>query len=686
MPETERVAAAATAKGHSVSSEALLGALQSLYRAYQKSSIYPPGHPAIPAALQQAAEQFASALPPDSPVCLGVGRDQLTLGGQPLSEATGALRSLAGLLHDLDLAALEFDAGVTPEELGRFLVALGDARREGQRGAAVVAALEREQLAHVRGVPVDYQLLNFEEGARDDAAAAPENVWDNLNAMLTEPTAEADAAPSPTVLAAEVEDVIRSHEGAGMGILRKRMQRLNRTASTLSPKQREATRKRMAEFVSALNPKLRRDLLRVDPAGAEESLALMTELADDLPDPDLLEALQEIDRTGGRLPDQLLSLFNKLMRLSHVRPVAATTLRDTLDNWGVPTLDVATEQQRLRAALEEVFQRRSRIDCIPQPHQDLLDNLSRRDQAEPPAAITSCYRDPRDPVDVRLHAAELAVRLLNQPGGDALRPGILQHAAGTTDLLLAHRKFEAVRDAAVAARTASLVKHESDVMRRLARGYLDEFKTPARLTRVLEEALKADVPPEAALSLLALGGSPAVDAVLDTLDTVLLPPARHALERFLVERGPEELRRAVEARAPRGWSALRSLFRVLRRLDPAHGLPILERLFRHPDVRVRRDALFALQETDRRSGAPEQHLARALGDKSRRLAAIALKRLTRLEGYAVIEVLANFLEGRLAGGLPPPELGRWAAASLLERDEVGIARLAAGLEHLSSGL
>ena len=55
MTEAERLTSAAAAQSVAATAAPLVGALQSLYRAYQKTSIYPAGHPAVPEALAQAA-------------------------------------------------------------------------------------------------------------------------------------------------------------------------------------------------------------------------------------------------------------------------------------------------------------------------------------------------------------------------------------------------------------------------------------------------------------------------------------------------------------------------------------------------------------------------------------------------------------------------------------------------------
>ena len=87
----------------------LVTALKGVYRSYQKRSIYPPGHPAIPTALETTLRVFDTILPDRKRVTLRVARDHLSVDNEILVDSTGTLESLAQLLHDLNTAALEFD-------------------------------------------------------------------------------------------------------------------------------------------------------------------------------------------------------------------------------------------------------------------------------------------------------------------------------------------------------------------------------------------------------------------------------------------------------------------------------------------------------------------------------------------------------------------------------------------------
>lgn len=664
------------------SSEPLVGALQSLYRAFQKTTIYPSGHPSIPEAVQKASLGLMQALGERPALLVGVAGDHLLQDEQKLSESTGSLRSLAILLHQLDLAAIEFRSGVTASEIETLVLFLGRARRERIRGLPLVEELARRGLEHIRLCPIDYRALRFAEGTLKDGMGADRavNPWEQLTHLLTDPTAYA-AESSIHALADEVGAQIEHQEGAGVGGLRKQMHRAARRMSSLRPDQRTIVRQRLGGFIAGLHDGLRRDLLRVNSAKPGPSLHFLDELVDDLPVSDLLQALQEVDRAGGRVPDEMLSLINKLVRISERRDQDASLLYNTLESWGLSP-QALVQPQAPRQAFGEMLHRRGDAEFNPESYRGLLAQLSREELAGAAQASALRYRDPTDPVDVRLHVSELAVSLLALPDGDKYRQGLLAYVQGATDFLLERERFGTVHEATLAARAHSVLKTDSEETRRAARCYLDEFIGKARIDRILAHACRGERVVEDALSLLALGGATALNGVLDLLGENPSPEVAAALHRFARERGGELLARVLDQRATRGRAALKPLISIMRELPTPEAVPLLERLAAHEDFKVRRDVLLLLCEIDDRPGTPELHLRRALCDKSKRLVTIAVQRLAELESKGALDLLGEYAECSLPDVRPIEILCQRAAQVLERKGRRGSQRLARCLRYL----
>jgi hypothetical protein len=682
MPTTDRVIGVGTPDTADMAAAPLVAALQSLSRAYQKTTIYPEKHPSVAEALSLAAAGFEAALGDNEPIVAVVSRDHFLVEDEPLAETSDALASLAGMLFDLEIATLEFKFGVTVVELEYFIRVLSKAKREGFKGSAVVEALSQGGGRNILVRAVDYDVLQFSEGLRDrDEEPPKEDVWDNVSRMLADPEAHSETL-SPKELAEEVSQEIREQAGTGVGLLRKRITRLSRKTKSLDSEKRREVEERLTAFVTSLSPKLRQDLLRLDPELPEESFELMTKVVDQLPDSDLLHTLQDLDHVGARIPDQLLILFNKLVRLSNKRPKLASGLQERLTRWGIPPATLTASPETLRSALDEVFRKRARSDFIPQTHRTLLEKLSKLRVDACEFNFDDRYRDPRDADCVRLHASEIAVRLLRGKSGEKQRAGIFAYLASAADSLIEKRQFGILRDTAVSARTYSMLNSESEENRRAAQGFLDEFKSDRRISLVIEHGCSETGFDEAAISLLTLGGQAALESVLVFLADEPPPEAAADLSRFVKSRSHKAQLLAVEARMSLGFEELKPFLRILREMPAAEVAPLLEKLFTHDDPRVRLQAMQILCEVDERPGSPVRHLLRALRDENPRVTALALRKLVDLDTEDSSDLLGDYLEGETCGLPPAADHARLAASSLLERGDYGLSRLCVVLNKL----
>ncbi len=99
----------------------LLGALDRLFTI---ATYYPAGHTLVAEVAAAFTRELQQALDGGTTLGIDVGRGFLVIGGQRLdSSQRGAVR-LHELLDRLGVARLEFDAGVTPEDLHRFVTTM----------------------------------------------------------------------------------------------------------------------------------------------------------------------------------------------------------------------------------------------------------------------------------------------------------------------------------------------------------------------------------------------------------------------------------------------------------------------------------------------------------------------------------------------------------------------------------
>jgi hypothetical protein len=293
------------------------------------------------------------------------------------------------------------------------------------------------------------------------------------------------------------------------------------------------------------------------------------------------------------------------------------------------------------------------------------------------------YRDPCDSLDVTSHAVELAVLLLEDGAGREHAAGILAHIGASTDTLLDSGRMQAVRDAAATARTICAREEEGDEARHAAASYLRDFTTEARIDRILACAERAGSASAAVEPLLALGGTAALQRVIDRLDAEPDGALAPMLRSVAVTLGRSPMAQALEARAEEGWARLRPALAIVRLLPASDAVELLERLVTHPESRVRREVMLALCEVDRDSGAPERHLRRGLDDPELWLAQTAIDRLAATRGETALALLGSYLTGRVGRLGSMPVLARRVSRGLLARGDEGRRRLCAGLDDLS---
>jgi hypothetical protein len=280
-----------------------------------------------------------------------------------------------------------------------------------------------------------------------------------------------------------------------------------------------------------------------------------------------------------------------------------------------------------------------------------------------------------------MHAAEIAVLLLESPDGDPHRPALFGFVGANTDLLLDHGKFEPVYEAAVAARADRLVKGDAEQIQLAVEGFLGEFTDETRIRRILARASEDEQPSVEALNLLELGGGTALNIVLDALAADQPEDLADSLRNFASERDVEQWAEILPSRAAKGWPSLKPVFPVLRTMPRDASVPMLLKLLPHEESHVRREALISLCEVDDRSSA-QRYLARALEDKSVRVVSTAVRRLGTHGTPEALELLGSYLAGDLEGTELIVDSCGLAAKLLAEHGEAGCHQLCEALEAL----
>jgi len=201
-------------------SRALADALEGLFGACQLTNLYPPGHPSVPKTAQAAVKEFDKVLTDRESVVVGVTHDQLMFDSQNICETSKTLDDLAHLLHELDVAAIEFSVGIMAKELEACAQELTTAFKQQLKGEKLADTIKEKAIDHIRLYPIDYGAVSFANGAEKQRSneTPTAGIWKQMIRSLTDPTADLESDHIQQ-LANDVAGEIERHEGMGVDTL-----------------------------------------------------------------------------------------------------------------------------------------------------------------------------------------------------------------------------------------------------------------------------------------------------------------------------------------------------------------------------------------------------------------------------------------------------------------------------------
>jgi hypothetical protein len=637
-------------------------ALVRLNRAVQRASIYPPGHPAIPAAVKAFVESLGLALAEQPVLLVGVAADRLVVEGVSLDERRTALSWLTEQLRERALASFAIDRGVTEGELVRFVEWLAYPLPPGKEGKSEGEAKSFAGIALAR---IDYGKARFVDSP-SAKAQDPTRLWETLASSLTAGWYFDDRPlpDDPEALARELSAHVLRNEGLGGAALLARIEATGGHLRHLPDAVRTSMKQRLSAFVSGLTPDLRSQLLRVDKDTSRLKVEFLSEVMDDLPDTLVLEILADIDLGGGPPPRHLLNLFNKLIGVAAIDPLSRDLAEAKLQSLGLPAGLTGLSPAKVESALREVLDVRGDYSN-PEKYQERLETLSGEGPGDTMHYDSRHYEDPRDPLLVRTHVSSIVLRLLVAAPD---RP----EAADQVRRLLAElpRDVAAGRFDAIYERTTALDEvlarpgGVADDVRLVAAEYRAQAADPGLVAALLQAAEEGSGPPSA--GMVALFRAAGLDGACAAFDRLAeLPPGEghDRLCELLFLLDAEALNAAVAHLRATGSGSLRALFDLLRHpgstLGPDLGLTFIA----SKDEGMRLEAFRWLLGGAAAAAQFPRLLGKALADPDAQIVALGIERAAAVGGKASARALGEFLSGWLAGGMAP-ELGKRATFAL----------------------
>ena len=534
--------------------------------ALHKNAIYPPGHPLLSNTVGGVVRRLGALLQERTSLSLGVARHQLVIEGVATDPNHPLLRELAQRLHRHHLGAVRFSRGVGPDEIASVLKTIGGGGGRDEQPLGLGPVENLTAWKNVRLYPLTYDQLELldesdvppadSDTPRETRGGRGAQLWVGLAraALAAESMHAADMAlaeqqpkdtsTDPVVVAKAIDDHGKdvAYDQVIVGYLLQIAEELKAKKGT----EGAALQKRISKLVGAMQPETLRRLLDMGGDFRQRKRFLL-----DASQGMAVDAVMEVVIAAAETSKQTIS--GSLMRL--------------LSKLAVHAENGATEPARtqadgaLRDHVQQLIGNWELEDPNPGAYGSVLEGMSR---AAPIFITSEEQANPCEPERMLKMSIEVGVI------GDITTGAVAQ--------LLALGKMGLVLDLLDQAPPGSQVVEP--VWRQLMehhpiRAALEEEKPDLRIV----ERLTARAQLAAA--------SPLLDALEHGEDRPWVPKVLD----LLVSLGPDAAPLAIERLPLVRWSVQRQLLILLGRIGALPEGFALDAYVRHPEARVRREAL-----------------------------------------------------------------------------------------------
>jgi hypothetical protein len=615
-----------------------------LGRAVQRATIYPPSHPAVRTATSPVYAEIGALLGAHPQVVIGITTERLLVGTGDAPPAEFEVSWLSKRLAARGIASIAFDRSLEADDTMRLVSWLA-------HGEELAPGVTPPAFSGVVVVPVDMSHARFREAPmQEDDAAEANIVWRAMARALVGdwPALLEDEPPAPAAVASRALELIDINEGTGVSELAGRLFGLAPEVTALGPNVEETVKRRLGEFVGALSPELRGQLLTVAPSDDPAKLELLTQLIDRFPRAQVMEVISNLQVTPGDTNQKFLAMLVKLVNVAAADPLLTEAVEERFRQAGLPADIAYLEAPEAQRVLEELFAKSIQAGGSPTPasYQNKLDEISRSTTGGPRRYDPGRNVDPASADDVALEVGHIALQLLGD-GEIVDRVACLGRVEGSLPRFLTAGRFDTLVRVHEACERLTA---EADVDRRvveLAGKITQFFPAPDTVTATVEAIGKGVVSPGATLYGLArAAGTPLVAGLVDAVGERREGDARGRFAQALLSLDPDVVRAVVTTTYRREPGKARSLLAAVSGLGVAALGDVAILFIGDDDNAVRFDAFRILFENGLSPARSETVLRKALEDRSPRIVDLALAELAARAPSTGPALLGGFLSLR----------------------------------------
>jgi hypothetical protein len=649
-----------------------------LSRAVQRATIYPANHPAVRGTTGPFFEAAAAHLKLHPQVIVGVTRERVLVGTGDAPPVEYESSWLSRRLSARGIASIAFNPNLTADEAVRLVTWLAGGDELGPDSpaphfdGAVVSAVD---FAHVRFHEAPLEAAESVEAAM---------VWQSISQTLVGEwhNLVGELPPAPVDVARCALEAIDGHEGTGVRGLASRLFGLGAEIAALPPVVQDAVKQRLGEFVAALTPELRGQLLTVVSSDDPGKIEVLSQLVDRLPRAQVIEVIHNLEITRGGSNHKFLDLMVKLVSVAASDPALAEAVDERCRQQGLPPDLAYLDAPEVKRVLEEMFAVPREVlgPVSPDEYQSRLESLTYTAAGLPRQYDPGRQVDPQATDTVSMQVALIALQVMDG-GSTGDKVASLSRLERELPHFLAAGRFDTLAKVYEASQQVFESGAAVDDAVSAQAGAIEEFfRRPETTAAVVEAFTNDDVPGNAPLHVLARAGGPKMaEAALLAIMGSREPAGRRRLTAALHTLDPDVVRSVLAAIYHREPGKARALLAAVSSDDAPVPAEVALIFVGDNDPGVRLDSYRLLLAGSLTPARFESLVRRALDDVSPRIIDLALGQLEKRSPMPGARALGEFLSDASAA--------RWErqqrrAVELLARsgDAAACAALATSLD------
>jgi len=581
--------------------------IKELSLAIKMMGIYPSDHPAIKTSAERIYATMESILETSPELRLEIAQKNLMVGGQFLDKTNEIFRDFALQFHRRGVASITFKKGLSVEELRTFLEIASTEPRVLEKSGGFLRLCQDKEISHIDIVQIDYEKIfargeEIGEEVEVGKVRSDEEIWIDLIRSLNlysglklgevEHNFLLHLEQEPDKMATYLEG-LASRGSLGMSALggvaiRRIINNMGNYIFNNLPQERGVHRKKLAEVVSRLDPKLRLQLIDAEIDIEPGQIDVVTEIIPDLSNSVIVEMMTLAVSSEGKVTERLVNLFHKIVpeeeRKREVIPLFGESLADMSGKGG---------SLYMRRLIENLFLSKPTEEFISEVYRKTLKELN--EQISPVAEMKG-YADSLNERKIEEQASTVLMDLIRLETETSDYVEIAKNLGkAAMDFLLTGRYEEAKEIIEVLIEEAKQEKRRTDEQRNACNKAIDKLRDIG-IVHDLVAALRdwGREKYETIHFILLHMGEIAVVPLLEALGRESDASLRKKIISIVVSLGEVAIPEIVRRFSDKNWYVVRNMVRILREIGTEKAVQYLNIPLKHEDPRVRKEVIYAL--------------------------------------------------------------------------------------------